>query len=100
MILEIAILQVKEGLLDNFERDFQKASVYIRSIDGYIKHSLKRCLEDKNKYVLLVEWNLLEDHTIRFRESEAYLQWKKLLHSYYDPFPVVEHYETVFDFKN
>lgn len=100
MILEVAILHVKEGLQNNFERDFKKASVYIQSIDGYLKHSLKRCLEDKNKYILLVEWNSLENHTIGFRKSKAYLQWKNLLHSYYDPFPVVEHYETVFDFKN
>lgn len=100
MILEVAILQVKKGLENNFERDFKKASIYIRSIDGYSKHSLKSCVEVKNKYILLVEWNLLEDHTIGFRESESYLEWKNLLHSYYDPFPVVEHYETVFDFQN
>jgi len=100
MILEVAILQVKEGLENNFERDFNSAKSYIQSIDGYIKHSLKRCIEEKNKYILLVEWNTLEDHTIGFRTSEAYLKWKSLLHDYYNPFPIVEHYETVFDFKN
>jgi hypothetical protein len=42
-----------------------------------------------------VEWETLEDHEQRFRKSPQYLEWKKLLHHYYDPFPTVEHYETI-----
>ena len=41
------------------------------------------------------EWQSLEDHTIGFRESEAYTTWKSLLHHYYEPFPNVEHFEKV-----
>ncbi|WP_281238606.1 hypothetical protein [Flavobacterium praedii] len=41
----------------------------------------------------------MENHTIGFRESEAYLEWKKLLHHYYNPFPIVEHYEMVLESK-
>ncbi len=37
----------------------------------------------------------LDDHTIGFRQSGQYLEWKKLLHNYYNPFPTVEHYETI-----
>ena len=62
---------------------------------GYIRHSLSRCLETDNQYLLLVEWETLEDHTIGFRGSAEYAEWKALLHHYYDPFPVVEHYEPV-----
>jgi heme-degrading monooxygenase HmoA len=96
MILEVAILFVRKGQCENFETDFGIASKYISGIPGYISHDLKKCLEQENKYILLVKWNDLEAHTIRFRGSEAYLEWKRLLHHYYDPFPVVEHYETVF----
>jgi heme-degrading monooxygenase HmoA len=99
MILEVAILQVKNGETQNFERDFAIASQFIQSIPGYLSHSLRKCLEDDNKYILLVDWESLENHTIGFRESEAYLEWKKLLHHYYDPFPVVEHYEMVLENK-
>lgn len=45
MILEVAILNVKLGRAEKFENDFQIASQYISSIDGYIKHSLKKCIE-------------------------------------------------------
>lgn len=97
MILEAAMLQVKKGLEESFEKDFKAASAYISAIDGYRNHKLKRCLEQPNKYILLVEWNTLEDHTVGFRESEEYKHWKAMLHHYYDPFPVVEHFETTFE---
>lgn len=99
MILEVAILHVKNGLEIEFESDFKIASQYIITINGYLNHSLQKCIENKNQYLLLVEWEKLEDHTVGFRESEAYLEWKKLLHHYYNPFPVVEHYEMVLENK-
>jgi heme-degrading monooxygenase HmoA len=95
MILEIAILNVIEGKEKLFEVDFEIAGKYISATKGYIKHTLRKCIEQKSKYILLVEWNQLEDHTIGFRESDEYIEWKKLLHHYYYPFPTVEHYETI-----
>lgn len=100
MILEVAILSVKSGEEENFERDFLTAGQYISSIKGYLKHSLQKCLEHTNKYILLVEWENLEDHTVGFRQSEEYKEWKNLLHHYYDPFPTVEHYETIIENVN
>ena len=96
MILEVAILNIKDGSENDFENDFKIASIYISTIKGYRNHSLRKCIEQKNKYILLVDWNTLDDHVIGFRQSKEYLEWKHLLHPYYDPFPVVEHYETVF----
>ena len=52
-------------------------------------------MESGNKYLLLVHWQTLEDHTIGFRKSEAYNEWKRLFHHYYEPFPVVEHYMKI-----
>lgn len=97
MILEVAILNVKEGQEKQFERDFMIAGQYISTIKGYIRHSLRKCLEQDNKYILLVDWESLEAHTVGFRESAQYLEWKRLLHDYYDPFPVVEHYELLIE---
>ena len=42
-----------------------------------------------------VDWETLEHHTVGFRGSAVYLEWKALLHHFYDPFPVVEHFTTV-----
>jgi len=95
MILEVATLNIKENLEQQFEIDFFKAGKYISSIKGYKSHTLKKCIEQQNKYILLVNWETIEDHNIGFRTSEAYIKWKTLLHHYYDPFPTVEHYETI-----
>ena len=69
MILEVAILNIKEGAEIDFENDFKNASKFISAIKGYLNHSLSKCIEQKNKYLLLVNWDTLNDHTIGFRQS-------------------------------
>ena len=71
-----------------------QAAPIIASIHGYQYHDVRRCVDDgkTNKYALLVGWDTLEDHTVGFRQSPEYQQWRALLHHFYDPFPVVEHY--------
>ncbi|GIK40156.1 MAG: hypothetical protein BroJett011_39890 [Chloroflexota bacterium] len=95
MILEVAILDVKIETINEFEIAFKQASPIIASMRGYISHELQRCLEVPNRYILLVRWETLENHTIGFRQSAEYQEWKRLLHHFYDPFPTVEHYEMV-----
>ena len=95
MILEVAILDVKTGEEQSFEESFCEAQAIISKSPGYIAHQLKRCIEKPNRYILLVHWERLEDHTDGFRKSEPYQEWKSLLHHYYDPFPTVEHYRSV-----
>jgi heme-degrading monooxygenase HmoA len=95
MILEAATLQVVAGQESDFEAAFKRASAIISSMDGYISHELQRCLESESKYLLLVRWRRLEDHTEGFRDSPQYQEWRDLLHHFYDPFPVVEHFQQV-----
>lgn len=95
MILEVAILSVIPGREAEFETAFRKAQAIIASMKGYRSHDLRRCLEARNRYILLVQWDKLEDHAVGFRGSAQYQEWKRLLHHFYDPFPVVEHYEAV-----
>jgi heme-degrading monooxygenase HmoA len=94
MITEIAILNIKENMNDQFEINFQIASLIISKSKGFISHELLKCSEVNNKYLLIVRWESIEDHTIGFRQSKDYLKWKELLHHFYDPFPIVEHYEN------
>lgn len=97
MILEVAILNIKTGMSHDFERAFQQASSIISSMSGYVSHDLQKCLEKSDRYLLLVYWQTLEDHTVGFRQSAEYQTWKKLLHHFYEPFPVVEHYYSVIE---
>lgn len=95
MILEAVMLQVKPGMEKEYEAAFREASPIISSMEGYLSHSLQRCMEVKGKYLLLVNWKQLEHHTIGFRQSLQYEEWRKLLHHFYDPFPKVEHFKKV-----
>ncbi|AND38257.1 MULTISPECIES: antibiotic biosynthesis monooxygenase family protein [Cytobacillus] len=95
MILEAVMLQVKEGMEEEYEQAFREASKIIASMKGYISHELQRCMEIKGKYLLLVKWESLEAHTVGFRQSKEYQEWKRQLHHFYDPFPAVEHFENV-----
>jgi heme-degrading monooxygenase HmoA len=93
MVLEVAILNVIPGLEDDFIKAFSKAQNIISKMAGYLSHQLKRCVENTSRFILLVEWEKLTDHTEGFRGSKEYQEWKKMLHHFYDPFPIVEHYE-------
>jgi len=96
MILEVAPLTIKPGQCAGFEAAFAQAQAIIARMPGYLGHELQRCLEDEQRYLLLVRWATLEAHTVGFRGSPEYQQWKALLHHFYDPFPTVEHYRSVY----
>ena len=95
MILEVAILDVIPDQTMEFESSFFEADRIISSMKGYISHQLQKCLEKLNRYILLVNWETLDDHTQGFRGSAEYQEWRRLLHHFYDPFPEVEHYRLV-----
>ena len=95
MVLEVALLDVIPGQEAEFLKSFNDAQKIISSMPGYLNHDLKRCIEKSTRFILLVNWKSREDHTVGFRGSPQYQEWKGLLHHYYDPFPEVEHYESV-----
>ena len=56
MIFEVAILNVIAGQEVEFEAAFADAQRHIQSVDGYFGHELRKCLEQANRYILLVHW--------------------------------------------
>jgi heme-degrading monooxygenase HmoA len=96
MVTEMAFLQVRKNQTDQFERAFFKAQKILSSMQGYRGHELQRGIERDDTYVLIVRWNTLEDHTVGFRGSPQYIEWKNLLHHFYDPFPQVEHFKKIY----
>ena len=95
MILEHALLPVRPGTEDDFEAAFGEARTIIAAMPGFEGLTLSRCLERPDTYLLLVSWRELRDHTEGFRRSAGYRRWRELLHHFYDPFPLVEHFEEV-----
>jgi heme-degrading monooxygenase HmoA len=95
VITEHALLQVLPGREDEFVGAMERAKELIASSPGFVSLSVQRGIERPGCFLLLVEWERLDDHTEGFRGSAAYEEWRAALHHFYDPFPVVEHYEPV-----
>jgi len=95
MITEHAVLEVAPGREDEFVTAMGSAKRIIAASPGFVSLRVERCLERPSCFLLLVEWRRLEDHTDGFRGSAAYQDWRAQLHHFYDPFPVVEHFETI-----
>jgi heme-degrading monooxygenase HmoA len=92
MILESAHLTIRAGQGAAFEAALARARPLIAATPGFRGLEVRPCIEQEGRYLLLVWWERLEDHTEGFRASERYEEWKALLHHFYDPFPVVEHF--------
>jgi heme-degrading monooxygenase HmoA len=92
VILEHALLPVRPGQEEAFEEALTEALPIIRSMPGCRRAVVSRCVEQPSRYLLLVEWDRLEDHDPGFRGSEPYQRWRALLHHFYDPFPEVLHF--------
>ena len=95
MIVEHALLHVIPHRTDEFEAAFADATSIISSMPGFVNLTLSRGIEQPDVYLLLVEWERLEDHTEGFRKSDRYQEWKTLLHHFYEPFPVVSHFDQI-----
>lgn len=92
MILEHALLSVRPGLSEDFLRAFEQARPLIAAAPGFRSLRLSSCLERADTFLFLVEWETVVDHAEGFRGSPQYQQWKSLLHHFYEPFPLVEHF--------
>lgn len=92
MILEAALLSVKPGLEAAFEAAMVEAKPLIAASPGFRGMTVRPCIEQAGRYLLLVEWDRLEDHTEGFRKSDRYAKWRAALHHFYEPFPAVEHF--------
>jgi heme-degrading monooxygenase HmoA len=95
MITEHVLLPVIPGQEDAFMAAMERAKSIIAASPGFISLSVERCIERPSQFLLLVHWDRLEDHMEGFRGSEAYQEWRAALHHFYDPFPVVEHFELI-----
>jgi heme-degrading monooxygenase HmoA len=95
VITEHALLDVIPGREDEFIEAMERAQSIIAASPGFVSLRVERGIERPSCFLLLVEWERLEDHTEGFRGSAAYQDWRAALHHFYDPFPLVEHYGAV-----
>jgi heme-degrading monooxygenase HmoA len=93
MILELAIIEIKEGTNAAFEKNLDQAQHVLSQAEGYLGHEFKKCIERNNRYILLIKWTTLTAHTEGFRGSELFKEWRSLIGHFFETPPLVEHYE-------
>jgi heme-degrading monooxygenase HmoA len=100
MVLELATVDIKQGTSTDFEANLEKAQYVISRSAGYLGHQFQKCLEQEDRYILLIRWHTLEDHMKGFRESPLFTEWRGLIGSFFASPPVVQHYELKFEMQH
>jgi heme-degrading monooxygenase HmoA len=95
MIVELAQLTIAAGREAEFEAAFRTAISAAAGSHGYLAHELRRSIESPSRYMLRIEWATLEDHTVGFRGSPAFAQWRAQVGRFFAAPPVVEHFAPV-----
>ena len=95
MIVELAQLTIVAGREAEFESVFRTAISAPAGCHGYLAHELRRSIESPSRYMLRIEWATLEDHTVGFRGSPAFTQWRAQVGPFFSIAPVVEHFSPV-----
>jgi heme-degrading monooxygenase HmoA len=95
MILEIATFDIQEDSIEAFKSACEKAKRIVSQTNGFRGLEFQQCIESRTKFVALISWATLEDHTVGFRESELFKEWRAVLKPYFRNQPVAEHFECV-----
>ncbi len=89
------MITVRPGTGPEFETALRRARPILASCHGFVSLELRRGIENPDRYLLLVEWETLDDHVVGFRESDAFPRWRGEIGEYFDGAPSVDHYEGV-----
>ena len=95
MVLEIAAIEIIPGHEEAFEAGVRAAHPLFARARGCQRMSLRRVVENRSRYLLVIEWDTLEDHTITFRQSEDFVTWRRLVAQHFSGPPVVEHSDAI-----
>ena len=96
MVLEIAELFIRPGTQDEFDQAIrQGVETVIAKSPGFRGFEIQRGIESAERYVLLIEWDSLESHTVDFRGSESFARWRAIVSPFFAKPPHVEHFHRV-----
>lgn len=93
MILELANIEILAGQNSAFEAALEQAKKVISQSKGFVRIEVNKCIEESNRYTFFIYWETLEDHTIGFRGSDLFTQWRALIGPFFANPPQVLHYE-------
>lgn len=94
-VFEQATLVLRVGTEEQFEAAFRDAIQHVEKAHGLRSHHLLRCIEEPHRYLLSIEWDQLEDHTIGFRQSQHCKEWQRQISHHFQPGTSILHFEPV-----
>lgn len=92
MVIEHAMLTIKEELIEEFIQTINEVFSILSSSKGYLSHKLLRNKEYPNHFILVVHWESLEVHLTGFVESAKFKKWDHMLRYFFDSYPKILHY--------
>lgn len=96
MIYEIADIRTAPEQRETFEEAIRRGvETVIAQAQGFIDYKVKRCIETPGRYLLVIRWETLENHTRDFRESPAFADWRAIVGPFFMAPPAVEHFEAL-----
>lgn len=95
MILEIAALDIKKESVEEFTNILETAKAVISQSKGFVSIEFQHCIETPTKFLALIQWETLEDHTVGFRQSELFKEWRAILSPYFNTPPFADHYHKI-----
>jgi len=96
MILEIADIRIAPGQQAEFEAAIAHGiATVISKAQGFKTARVQHGIESPERYVLMIEWETLEDHTVHFRGGPLFPAWRAIVGPFFASPPVVEHFELV-----
>jgi heme-degrading monooxygenase HmoA len=93
MILELADIRIRPGQQQEFDAAIVRGvSQVISQAKGFCGYKINKGIESPERYVLMIFWDTLENHTVDFRQSPAFQQWRAIVGPYFAAPPAVEHF--------
>ena len=94
MVFEMAQIEIKPGMESAFERGVSQAAPIFRRARGCRGMQLLRSVEQPSRYTLMVTWETVDDHTVHFRQSQDFQEWRRLVGEFFVGPPQVGHTEV------
>jgi heme-degrading monooxygenase HmoA len=96
MILEHADITIAPGQQAAFDAALQRGvETVISRAKGFVGFQVHRGIESPERYLLLIRWETLENHTVDFRQSPAFQEWRAIVGPFFAKPPVVEHFDLL-----
>ncbi|MBR7782274.1 antibiotic biosynthesis monooxygenase family protein [Undibacterium luofuense] len=96
MILEVADIRIQPGQQEAFDQAIQRGlQDVISKAKGFRGFKVQKGIESADRYLLMIYWETLENHTVDFRESPAFIQWRAIVGPFFATPPVVEHFNLL-----